>query len=231
MTPQYFINFETNLLIVNNLEMSFKENIKSNPRLKSLAQWALQPPHEYRPRWWIRNLVNPFVHKISPKAVIRRRIRLDVFPFKKFAVGDYSIIEDFSLLSNAVGDLMIGRKVLIGCGAKLTGPITFGNDILLAQNVVMSGLNHDFEDVTKPVVAQGFSVSEIVVEDGVWIGAGAVITAGVRIGRNAVVGAGSVVTKDVPPFSVAVGNPARVVKTYDFKLKKWVKISEKAAQY
>jgi acetyltransferase-like isoleucine patch superfamily enzyme len=74
-------------------------------------------------------------------------------------------------------------------------------------------------------------VSEIVVEDGVWIGGGAIITAGVHIGRNAVVGAGAVVTKDVPPYSVAIGNPAKVVKQYDFELKKWVKVSNNSLNF
>ena len=118
-----------------------------------------------------------------------------------------------------------GDSVLIGLGSKITGPVSFGDNILLAQNVVMSGLNHDFEDPTKAIVNQGFSVKQIVVEDGVWIGASAVVTAGVRIGKNSVVGAGSVVTKDIPPFCVAVGNPAKVVKKYDFDLKNWVKVA------
>ncbi|MBL7815826.1 MAG: acyltransferase [Saprospiraceae bacterium] len=123
----------------------------------------------------------------------------------------------------------MGQKVLIGCGSKVTGPIKFGNNILLAQNVVMSGLNHDYEDPSKPIVDQGFNVKEIVVEDGVWMGAGVIVTPGVRIGRNAVVGAGSVVTRDVPPYSVVVGNPARIVKYYDFKVQKWIKTSKSIA--
>jgi acetyltransferase-like isoleucine patch superfamily enzyme len=208
--------------------MGLKESIKSSPTLKKLAQWALQAPHQYRPRWWIRNIVNPMVHKVSRKAIIRWNVRLDTFPFKRFDVGPYSIIEDYSMIANACGDVILGEKVLIGVGSKLTGPITLGNNILLAQNVLMSGLNHDFEDPSLPIVHQGYSVKEIVVEDGAWIGAGAIITAGVHIGRNSVVGAGSVVTKDVPPYSVAIGNPAKVVKQYDFELKKWVKVGEKA---
>ncbi len=207
-----------------------KEEIKSNPRLKSLAEWLLQPPHEYRPRWWIRYILNPFIHKVSRKAIIRRTARLDVFPYKRFEVGEYSIIEDFTLLANACGDVIMGKKVLIGCGSKIIGPITFGDNILLAQNVVLSGLNHDYEDPTRPIVEQGFNVKEIVVEDGVWIGAGALVTAGVHIGRNSVVGAGSVVTRDVPPYSVVVGNPARVVKYFDFKTQKWVKMTNNRAQ-
>ena len=197
-------------------EMGLKETIKSNAFIKKAAIWALQPIGEYRPRWWVRNLLNPIVHKVSSKAVIRRRIRLDVFPYKKFIVGDGCIIEDYTLIANAVGDVVMGKKVLIGAGSKITGPVTFGDNILLAQNVVMSGLNHDFEDVTRPIVSQGFTTKEIRIDDGVWIGAGALIIPGIHIGKNAVVGAGSVVTKDVPAFSVVVGNPARVVKYYNF---------------
>ncbi len=207
--------------------MGLKEKIKSSESLKKTAMWLLQPSNEYRPRWWVRAILNRFVHKKSRKAIIRWNTRLDLFPYKKFEIGAHSIVEDYVMLANACGDLIIGEKVLIGLGSKITGPVTFGNDILVAQNVLMSGLNHDFDDVTKPIVAQGFSVKEIVVEDGVWIGGGAIITQGVKIGKNAVVGAGSVVTKDVPPFSVVVGNPAKVVKRYNFESKMWEKADDK----
>lgn len=206
--------------------MALKDKIKSSPTLKKLAQWLLQAPYQYRPRWWIRTFVNPFFHKISRKSVIRWTTRLDIFPYNRFEVGQYSIIESYTLIANGVGDVVLGENVLIGVGCQITGPVSFGNDILLAQNVVMSGLNHDYEDVTKPIVKQGFSATPITVEDGVWIGAGAIITAGVTIGKNAVVGAGSVVTKDVPPFSVVVGNPARLVKQYDPFSKTWERVSQ-----
>ena len=206
---------------------NIKDKIKANPQLKSLAQWLLQAPHQYRPRWWIRNIVNRFVHEVSSKAIIRRNVRLDLFPYKRFAIGEYSIIEDYTLIANACGDVILGKNVLIGCGSKISGPITFGDNILLAQNVVMSALNHNYEDPTRAVVDQGYTVKEIIVEDGVWMGAGVIVTPGVRIGRNAVVGAGSVVTRDVPAYSVVVGNPARIVKYYDFDRKKWVRTSQK----
>ena len=201
-----------------------KERIKSNPFLKKISQWLMIPPHDYRPRWWLRVFVNPFFHKKSRKAIIRWSARLDVFPYNRFEMGEYSILESQTLVSNGVGDLIIGKKVLVGVGSKMIAPITIGDNVLIAQNVLMSGMNHDFDDVTQPIVNQGFSIKKITIEDGAWIGAGSIITAGVTIGKNAVVGAGSVVTKDVAPFTLVVGNPARVMKRFDFSLNKWEKI-------
>jgi len=64
----------------------------------------------------------------------------------------------------------------------------------------------------------------IIIEDECWIGANAVITAGVTIGKHSVIAAGSVVTKNIPPYSVAVGNPARVIKQYNFETKQWLRV-------
>jgi acetyltransferase-like isoleucine patch superfamily enzyme len=64
-----------------------------------------------------------------------------------------------------------------------------------------------------------------VIGDDCWIGANAVVTAGVTIGKHSVVAAGAVVTKDIPPYSVAVGNPCRVIKRYDIERNEWVKVS------
>ncbi|HNU03478.1 MAG TPA: DapH/DapD/GlmU-related protein, partial [Anaerolineae bacterium] len=73
-------------------------------------------------------------------------------------------------------------------------------------------VNHVYDDPTRPMADQGITAQGIVVEDDVWIGAGAIITDGVRVGRGAVVAAGAVVTGDVPPHTVVGGVPARVLK-------------------
>ena len=90
--------------------------------------------------------------------------------------------------------------------------ITIGDDVYLAPLVQMLAVNHIYDDPTRPISVQGITAQGIVVEDGAWIGGGAIVLDGVRIGRNAVVGAGAVVTRDVPPYTVVVGNPARVVR-------------------
>jgi acetyltransferase-like isoleucine patch superfamily enzyme len=95
---------------------------------------------------------------------------------------------------------------------------------MFAQNVVVSGLNHSYEDIHQPISKQKETTALITVEDECWVGANAVITAGVTLGKHCVVAAGSVVTKDIPPYSVAVGNPARVIKQYDFEKKEWVRV-------
>ncbi|HEY0895880.1 MAG TPA: DapH/DapD/GlmU-related protein, partial [Sphingobacteriaceae bacterium] len=73
---------------------------------------------------------------------------------------------------------------------------------------------------------QKVQVRPVVISDNVWVGANAVITPGVTIGKHVVIGAGSVVTHDIPDYSVAVGIPARVVKKYNFDLKSWEKSTD-----
>lgn len=148
---------------------------------------------------------------------------MDVLPFNKFEIGDYSTIEDFCTINNGVGDVIIGKETRIGMSNVLIGPVIIGNHVILAQNIVVSGLNHSYEDVRLPVSKQKVSTALIIIEDECWIGANAVITAGVTLGRHCVIAAGSVVTKTIPPYSVAVGNPARVIKQYNFETKQWVR--------
>lgn len=90
------------------------------------------------------------------------------------------------------------------------GPITIGNDVMLAPNVVITTTGHPIKPDLRRVHAQ-YSLP-VVIEDDVWVGAGAIILPGVTIGKNSVIGAGSVVTKDIPANSVALGTPCAVVR-------------------
>lgn len=110
--------------------------------------------------------------------------------------------------------IRIGANSLIGELNVLRGQggITIGDRVYTAPMVQMLAVNHIFDDPTRPMVEQGITAEGIIVEDDVWIGAGAIITDGVRICKGAVVAAGAVVTQDVPPFSVVGGTPARVLR-------------------
>ena len=148
---------------------------------------------------------------------------MDLFPFKNFEIGSNSIVEDFATINNGVGDVFIGNHTGIGLSNVIIGPVKIGDYVMLAQNIVISGLNHGYDDVTTPPRLQKVVTKQITIEDNVWIGANCIVTAGVTIGKQAVIGAGSVVTKDIPAFSVAVGNPARVIKKYNFETSSWQK--------
>ncbi|MNK40407.1 Maltose O-acetyltransferase [compost metagenome] len=204
--------------------MSLINYIKSNPGLKKFAHWLLIPSNDHRPRLWVRLLINPFKHKRGKHSIIRYKSRLDVFPFNCFELGEKSIIEDFVTINNGVGDVVIGNNSIIGIGSVLIGPVLIGNNVMLAQNIVISGLNHGYEDPDVAPSLQKEIKKQITIEDDVWIGANSVITAGVNIGRHVVVGAGSLVTRDIPAHSVAVGNPAKIIKQYNFSKKIWEKV-------
>ncbi len=205
--------------------MGLKDAIKSNPALKKFIHLALVPAGQAKPRSWVKWLVNPFFHKKKAGSKVRRRTRMDVFPFNRFEMGENAVIEDFCTVNNGVGDVLIGKQTTIGMSNVLIGPLTIGSHVIIAQNVVISGLNHNYEDVSQPIQAQGVRTSPVIIEDDCWIGANVVITAGITIGKHCVIAAGAVVTKDVPAYCIAAGNPARVIKKYDHQQKAWLKVS------
>lgn len=204
--------------------MGIVNKIKSNEKLKKFALWMLMPKNQARPRLWVKIFVNPLKHKKGRGALIRRRVRMDVLPFNHFSIGKNSTIEDFSTINNGVGDVIIGERTRIGMSNVLIGPIQVGNDIMFAQNIVASGLNHGYESIEKPIADQPVTTKKIVIEDEVWIGANAVITAGVTIGKHSVVAAGCVVTKSVPPYSIVGGNPGKLLKQYNPETKTWERV-------
>lgn len=113
--------------------------------------------------------------------------------------------------------IKIGRNSLIGeyCVIRGQGGVHIGDRVYTSPFTQIIAVNHVFDDPQRPFVEQGITAEGIVIEDDVWLGAGAVITDGVRVGRGAVVAAGAVVTKDVPPHTVVGGVPARVLREID----------------
>jgi acetyltransferase-like isoleucine patch superfamily enzyme len=116
--------------------------------------------------------------------------------------------------------ISLGRNVVIRPTTMLFADIRnngaeiiIEDDVLLGSGVHFYVTNHKFDNPDIPIIDQGhYDSKSIIVEKGSWIGANAIILPGVTIGKNSVIGAGSVVTKDIPAFSVAVGNPAHVIK-------------------
>lgn len=201
---------------------TLKASINSSPALKKFIAWTIQPTFRPRPRKWIKWLINPWIHKTGKGSHICSSVRLDVFPFNHFSLGKNSTIEDFSCINNGMGDVVIGEKSRIGLSNTVIGPVEIGNNINMAQNIVISGLNHGYEDINIPIREQKCSTRKVTIKDGTWIGANVVIVAGVTVGKNSVIAAGAVVTKDVPNFTIVGGNPAKVLKQYDKKINQWI---------
>lgn len=201
-----------------------KEKIKKHPLLKRIILNFLMHPVKTRPQWWIR-IFMPFYIKRGKGSVIYRSVRKDIVPFNIFELGKRSVIEDYSVINNAVGNLLIGNNTRVGIGNTIIGPVTISDNVNIGQNVTISGLNHNYEDPCKTISEQGVGTSPIKIENDVWIGANSVVLPGIQIGNHCVIGAGSVITKDIPPYSVVVGNPARIIKRYDMNLKEWVKVN------
>jgi len=110
----------------------------------------------------------------------------------------------------------IGDRCLIGKGSGIVGHerIVIGDDVFTGHNVYVTDANHGYEDPRVPIGRQFAASEPVSIGDGSWLGHGSIVLPGVTIGRHVVVGGGSVVTEDLPDFSVAVGNPARVVRRY-----------------
>ncbi len=110
--------------------------------------------------------------------------------------------------------ITIGEDCLIGEYSVIRGQggVTLGNRVYTSPFTQIIAVNHVFDDPARPFIEQGLTAEGIVIEDDVWLGAGAVITDGVRVGQGAVVAAGAVVTKNVPPHTVVGGVPAKVIR-------------------
>ena len=200
-----------------------KEKIKKNPRLKQFILNLIVHPVKTRPRGWLRAFRFIYIQR-GKGSVIYRNVRKDIVPFNAFILGQHSVIENFSTINNMVGDVIIGSHSRIGLGNTIIGPVTIGNDVNIAQNVVVSGLNHNYHNPETTIISQGVNTASITIEDDVWIGANSVILAGIKISKHSVIGAGSIVTRNVPAYTIVSGNPGKIIKQFDFEKKEWVRL-------
>jgi len=149
-------------------------------------------------------LTNPKSISIGRQVNIRKGARLE-------AVGDLTS----SCPKISIGD-GTSAQFYFHCGAAES--VIIGKNVLIAGRVYITDHDHVFEDSDLPAsLIDGLISSPVVIEDDVWLGEGCVILKGVRVGRRSVIGANAVVTRDVPPFSVAAGVPAKVIRRIDPK--------------
>lgn len=130
-------------------------------------------------------------------------------------VGSYAMIRPSGYYGREIGvGLKVGNHSNIGpyCFIGCSGKIEIGSHVMMSPRVSIYAENHNFERCDLPMKEQGITREETIIEDDCWIASNSIILAGVRIGRGSVVAAGSVVAKDVPPYSIVAGVPARIIK-------------------
>ena len=134
----------------------------------------------------------------------------------RVTIGKYAIIRPSNIYGGPIGEGItmgdnsnIGPYNYIGC----SGKITIGNNVMLAPRVSIYAENHVFDHPEILIRDQGVEKKEVIIEDDCWIAANSILLAGVTIGKGSVVAAGSVVTENVPPYSVVAGVPAKFIKS------------------
>jgi acetyltransferase-like isoleucine patch superfamily enzyme len=145
---------------------------------------------------------------------------LEALQDQRLELGEHVLLEpDVWLTAPAPARIRIGRGTFLNIGVMIAaaGLVEIGEHCMFANGCFVTDADHRFDDPDKPVPWQGFtSKGPTRIADNVWCGAHVVITGGVTIGERSVIGANSVVTHDIPPFSIAAGAPAKVLKTIEY---------------
>lgn len=126
-------------------------------------------------------------------------------------------------------EIIIGDNVWIGIRNSFAAinKVQIGNNVLFAGFVHITDHSHGYEDIEKPINGQQLiHKGPVIIEDDCWLGFSCEVLSGVHIGKHSIIAARAVVTKDVPPYTIVAGNPARIVKQYNFDTKKWEKVNK-----
>lgn len=183
-------------------------------------------------KYFYHRIFTPF-YKIGWRVAFSQGVEIDNSEYiqlgSKVYIGKNSIVQVDSYhlkYGHHKPKLIIRDNVTIGSCSEVTAAnnIEIEDDVIIAPHCYIADNSHCFEKVDVSIRYQGLDkVKPIKIKKGAWLGWGVVVLPGVMIGQNSVIGANSVVTKDVPDYSVAVGAPAMVIKQYDFNSGEWVK--------
>jgi len=175
--------------------------------------------------WWLINVLR--FKQLGIKSFIDHPLKIDGSMNIKIGnnvfIGYKTWLASKPILQTKNSILQIGNGSSIGHFNHIyaTRKIIIGNNVLTADKVYISDNVHGFEDITMPIKNQPIKQkNEVFIGDGSWLGENVCII-GAKIGRNCVIGANSVVTKNIPDYSVAVGAPAKIIKRYNEQTKKW----------
>jgi acetyltransferase-like isoleucine patch superfamily enzyme len=131
-------------------------------------------------------------------------------------IGEGTVLKQFAtLMTYPGGKIQIGRNCSINpfCVLYGHGGLIVGDNVRMATHTVIIPAEHNFDNHQQLITQQGLTKKGVIIGSDVWFGAGVIVLDGCEIGKGSVIGAGSVVTKNIPPYSIAVGSPARVIRS------------------
>jgi acetyltransferase-like isoleucine patch superfamily enzyme len=169
---------------------------------------------------------------IGPNTFIDKTVQVN--GWQSVNIGHSSVISEYAWLNvntrkEGVKHIVIGNNCSIGKRVLLSAAhqVLVGDYCMIFQDCKLLGSDHVFSDPLTPYAVTGTTSEGVIkLESNVSLGAGAIIVGNVTIGRGSVIGAGSIITSDIPPFSIAVGVPCRIIKRFDFKDHQWVQVKD-----
>lgn len=185
-------------------------------QLPSAAVWYLKR----RLRYFIWGVINRFsipakLRKVGKNVRFNGLVRVE-HPHSRIDIGDDTMLgRNCYFLTSRTGSITIGKSVSINDLCYITScfEISIGDNTSIAEMVSIRDYNHEYRDPNITIKSQGIFGSPIIIEEDVWLGKGVTVLPGVTIGKGSIIGAHAVVNRDIPPNSIAVGVPARVIRS------------------
>ena len=146
---------------------------------------------------------------------------------RKIVLGDFVTVRPYVQIwtgERGVINISTGSEIGELCRISISNVLQIGDKVLLSPNVYITDCDHEYRDINTPIMDQGVvkNNNTVSIGEGSYIGINTVIVGNVKIGKHCIVGANSVVTRNIPDYCLAVGSPAKVIKTYD-PVKGWIR--------
>lgn len=150
-------------------------------------------------------MIKPFWNEMD-----RRKQNFEIVFLGKNHIGKGSVFQGSGKIKFGIGSFC-GEYCIFGSNDS----ITIGSNVMIAAATTIRDTDHVYSSLDIPMMQQGLSVNKVIIEDDVWIGHGCVILKGITVGQGAIVAAGAVVTKNVNPYTIVGGVPAKVISVRD----------------